>query len=283
MSFRLEKDRRLTFNEQQELVVLEEIYPMNPETGRSLYKVQNKQDNLVYALKIYDLNLNQSSSIKNEMLSMNKLLQRPELFPRFRSYTEQQGMGLLRMDWMDGQSLERVYRTPPKGKADLELRMKTFTRLCDTLTLVHASRVVHRDLKPANILLRNATDAGNHVILIDFGLAFERRSKRGEGTSGYCAPEQLFMRDFSISPQTDIFSLAQVGIWLLAGSTAPLAPNEDFTGWDNAQPGCLCQLSPFITPAAEALLLKPLAYSPKERPRDCQVLKSFSREVLKSC
>jgi serine/threonine protein kinase len=196
---------------------------------------------------------------------------------------EKDGLGLLRMDWMDGGSLERVYQGQPKGKAELELRMKTFGRLCDTVSLVHRSRVVHRDLKPANILLRDAGAAGGQVILIDFGLSFERRTIEGEGTAGYCAPEQVWCRDFGISPQTDIFALAQIAVWLLTGSTAPLLHDEDYRNWDNAGVGSLCSLSPFINAQSEELLLKGLAYSPKNRLRDLQALKTLSLRVLKTC
>ncbi len=74
-------------NEQVELSILELIY-QEFSTGRALYRVHNRNDGLYYALKIFDLSLNESQSIKSEMLALNRQLQRPELFPRYRSYTE---------------------------------------------------------------------------------------------------------------------------------------------------------------------------------------------------
>jgi len=278
-----DKGDKITLSEPQHLIIIDEIYRMHPETGRALFQVQSKVDNLLYALKVFDLKKNKVSSIQNEMLSMNRLLQRPELFPRFRSYSENNGYGFLRMDWMSGKSLERVYGgSLPKGKADLELRMKAFENICETVSIVHKSRLVHRDIKPANILLRDSSSPGSNAILIDFGLSFERRSaKEEEGTRGYSAPEQIYKRDFEISSRTDMFSLAQVACWLICGKPYPLICNDDFNGWENLSPGSLQNVSPFINLKAESALIKGLSFLPKDRPHDMQTFKLFVREILK--
>ncbi|HZN56162.1 MAG TPA: serine/threonine-protein kinase, partial [Candidatus Polarisedimenticolaceae bacterium] len=63
------------------------------------------------------------------------------------------------------------------------------------LAFLHDFRLVHRDLKPGNILVRREPKAGHRVVVLDLGLAVERRtdpaaaSPAMAGTLSYLAPE----------------------------------------------------------------------------------------------
>ena len=72
-------------------------------------------------------------------------------------------------------------------------------KLCDVLDYMHRNRILHMDIKPDNIMI---TNAGNEVVLIDFGRAnymdygkdyvtvqFGGESLEEYGTVGYAAPE----------------------------------------------------------------------------------------------
>lgn len=72
-------------------------------------------------------------------------------------------------------------------------------KLCDVLDYMYRKRILHMDIKPDNIMI---TNAGNEVVLIDFGRAnymdqgkdyvtvqFGGESEEEYGTVGYAAPE----------------------------------------------------------------------------------------------
>lgn len=262
-------------NEQADLRVVELIY-QEFSTGRALYKAHNRSDGLFYAIKIFDLSLNESQSIKSEMLALNRQLQRPELFPRYRSYTEKNGWGYLRLDWMDGDNLTKIYKgTVVSAKADIILRINVLLSVCRAIELVHRAKLLHRDLKPDNVLLRDSKDVSKGIVIIDFGLSTCKR-RREEGTRGYQSPEQEYKRDFNINQCTDIYGIGQIGWWLLTGKPFLEYPNESYTDWADVKSGHLCSLVPAVSEQLEKSLLKALAFNPKNR---YQEVKHLSYEI----
>ncbi len=102
------------------------------------------------------------------------------------------------MEWIDGITLKEWNGGKDDGKA-------IFLQLLDAVRYIHAKQIVHRDLKPSNIMI---THNGNHVKLIDFGLADADSYailKQPAGTLGYISPEQATSRQADI--RNDIYSL----------------------------------------------------------------------------
>lgn len=96
--------------------------------------------------------------------------------------------------------------------------------LCQTLgALAEAHRVgiTHRDVKPENIVLEPRRGGGDHVKLIDFGLARSagapRITKTGAltGTPNYMAPEQI--EGSTLGPSADLYAVGIVLFEMLAG------------------------------------------------------------------
>lgn len=253
------------------LDILAEVYPM-ADTGRALFKVRSSLDGLTYALKQFSLERNDGGTIRREMAALNRQLNHPERFPRYRAYFEKDGFGFLLLDWMDGTQLcDAVPVAPVRGPAEAGARVEILRHICEALSWVHRARHLHRDLKPQNILLRDPRDPRKGVALIDFGLAVERR--RGlEGTPGYAAPEQTDRPDFPLDQRTDLFAVGAIAWWLMTGQEFRYCGDGD--EWSGVGTGTLCALAPGVSPALEAVILRALAYRPDRRPRSAQELKA---------
>lgn len=254
-----------------QLDVLAEIYPMTPDTGRALYKVRSSLDGLTYALKVFDLKMNEAIAIKREMSALNRQLNIPEKFPRYRCFFERQGMGYLLLDWMDGIPLTEIGKSgAAKGPDDVRHRVACLRELCSTLNLVHKTGHCHRDIKPPNILLRDPRNPQRGAILIDFGLAAMKR-RAIEGTKGFAAPEQTEQRDVAIDRRTDVFGVGAVAWWLLAGEEFDYYSDGD-GGWAGLGPGVLRAKVPAVDERLERIILKALSYRPADRQGSAQEL-----------
>lgn len=83
--------------------------------------------------------------------------------------------------------------------------------MASALEFIHANKIVHNDLKPSNILYSPARGA----VLINFGLSFMDGNQTSTGgTPGYLPPEFQFGWR-TRGPQSDIWALGVVILWLL--------------------------------------------------------------------
>ena len=98
--------------------------------------------------------------------------------------------------------------------------------LCDALDVLHAAQCYHRDVAPDNIML---VDAGSRwmPVLLDFGAARKTIESTQVFTAilkpGYAPIEQYGDGELKQGPWTDIYALAGVLYFTLAGSAPPTA------------------------------------------------------------
>ena len=93
------------------------------------------------------------------------------------------------------------------------------------LHLAHELKIVHRDLKPENIMVCRRPDGADYAVVMDFGLAKERKAGAELqkltatgiilGTPEFMSPEQL--RGKPLDARTDIYSLALMVYEMLTG------------------------------------------------------------------
>ncbi|HEY9658375.1 MAG TPA: serine/threonine-protein kinase, partial [Allocoleopsis sp.] len=126
---------------------------------------------------------------------------------RMRDFFVEAGVPYLVMDYIPGQSLDRlVFPNHPLPEA---IAIHYIRQIGAALEVVHRNGLLHRDVKPENIIRRQGTD---QVILIDFGIAREftwgqTQSHTNLVTVGY-APIEQYMVKAQRTPASDVYGLA---------------------------------------------------------------------------
>jgi eukaryotic-like serine/threonine-protein kinase len=142
------------------------------------------------------------------------------------------------------------------------------TEICAGLHIAHEQKIVHRDLKPENIMVCKRPDGSEYAVVMDFGLAKERKAGAELekltatgiilGTPEFMSPEQL--RGKPLDPRTDIYALGLIAYELLTGKLpfAGRTQQELMIARLRNDPSPLSELRPSLglPPALDAVLLK---------------------------
>ena len=175
------------------------------------------------------------------------------------------GLHYIAMEFLDGRPLSDAIQQT--GGLDPQRTVRIFDQIASALDFAHQRGVVHRDIKPANIFL----SADDHVTLVDFGIAKAlasaglTRAGMIVGTPEYMSPEQVDGRP--IGPYSDIYSLGVVLYQMLTGYVpfGGETPSAVMFAHVNKMPMPPSQLSAFVTPEIEAVVMRALAKSPQDR------------------
>jgi len=131
------------------------------------------------------------------------------------------GSPYLVMEYVSGTTLRALIdhgALPPKRALAL------VRQITAGLAHAHAQGIVHRDVKPANIMISEEIGTGDHVRILDFGLARLRgavgrdatQSNIVVGTPNYMAPEQTVGGGL-IDARTDIYAVGVVLFEMICG------------------------------------------------------------------
>lgn len=123
------------------------------------------------------------------------------------------------MDFVSGQDLKALIeqgRVPPARAVEI------VRQVLSGLAHAHELGIIHRDIKPANIVLSQKAGLGDHVKVLDFGLARLQAETTSPlttgivlGTPAYMAPEQI--RGIAIDARADLYACGVLLMELLTG------------------------------------------------------------------
>lgn len=173
------------------------------------------------------------------------------------------------MQYVEGTNLRSALK--PEGM-DFERVAGILKQIGRTVTKAHDKDILHRDLKPENIMLHEE-DGEEQVKVIDFGVAKVKNSvmapstKSGilVGTVAYMSPEQLSLEPLTTA--SDIYALGVIAYEMLTGRR-PFNPSSAFQLLEMQRAGIKIRptrLRPDLPKAAEAVILKALAFNSKDR------------------
>lgn len=179
-----------------------------------------------YAIKVL------SQALSNDQNAMQRLkreaslgmrLAHPNVCHIIRMGETQDGLVYVVMPFVEGEILSD--RNNRKGTLPLAEVAKFVTEIAAGLHVAHDLKIVHRDLKPENIMICKSEDGSERAVVMDFGLAKERRADAELqkltatgiilGTPEFMSPEQL--RGKPLDPRTDVYSLGLMTYEMLTG------------------------------------------------------------------
>ncbi len=168
------------------------------------------KDNRVYCVKRPKKDMRTSEvymSLFRKEFELGIELEHPNIV-RYFAYDEDETGPFIRMDYIDGDSLEAFVAQHPDYFKEKKHRKQFCDELFSAIAYLHDKKMLHLDLKPTNILI---TNKGHHVKLIDLGFGWSESYLHDLGfTREYCAPEQQAAKTELFCPATDIYALGKI-------------------------------------------------------------------------
>ena len=188
-------------------------YEIKEELGKggfgSVYKVINKNDNKIYAIKrvsIKGLNQKDLDYIKNEANILSSI-ENENIVKYYESFYEDDFFNIV-MDYCEYGDLRKIINEfKAKGKIFSKNGIYYLLKnICLGLKEIHEKHLIHRDLKPENLFFKNDL----RLMIGDFGVAKQLQDGTVHaytliGTLDYMAPEIL--RREKYSNKVDIYAL----------------------------------------------------------------------------
>ena len=179
-----------------------------------------------YAIKILSPSLSRDTNAMARLrreAGLGIRLEHPNICHIMRLGETEDGFVYIVMPFVEGELL--VDRTNRLGHIPLDETVRYVKDMAAGLNVAHELKIIHRDLKPENIMLCKQPDGTDRAVVMDFGLAKERKAG-GElekltatgiilGTPEFMSPEQL--RGKPLDARTDVYSLALMTYEMLTG------------------------------------------------------------------
>ncbi len=197
------------------------------EGGMSyVYLAHDVSSNERYAIKILSPALSRDENAMARLrreAALGIRLAHPNVCHIVRMGETEDGLVYVVMPYVEGEILSD--RNNRAGFLPLPLVVQFISEIASGLHVAHELKIIHRDLKPENIMVCQRADGTEYAVVMDFGLAKERKAG-GElekltatgiilGTPEFMSPEQL--RGKPLDPRTDIYSLALMTYEMLTG------------------------------------------------------------------
>jgi serine/threonine-protein kinase len=191
-----------------------------------VYRVEHLQLGKVAAMKVLSpdtaKNREMVQRFRREAQAVSRL-NHPNIVQTF-DFGQWDGALFLIMEFVKGDDLAALLKQA--GALPFPRAARLFVQVCSALSEAHDAGIIHRDLKPENLMVVQRRDGGEHVKVLDFGLAKLREREeqsaaeitsgaRVVGTPYYMAPEQV--RGDPLDARADVYSLGATLYRVLTG------------------------------------------------------------------
>ncbi len=229
-----------------------------------------------YAIKVLSPTLvkdtNAMARLRREA-SLGMRLAHPNVCHIVRLGETEDGIVYVVMPFVKGEILSD--RNNRKGQMPLAEVIPFVQQIAAGLQVAHELKIIHRDLKPENIMVVKNADGSEKAVVMDFGLAKERKAG-GElekltatgiilGTPEFMSPEQL--RGKPLDPRTDVYSLTLMTYEMLTAKLPFEGRNQQemMIARLRNEPISIRSRRPDIPEAVERVLTKGMARNADDR------------------
>lgn len=229
-----------------------------------------------YAIKVLSPSLvkdgNAMARLRREA-ALGMRLEHPNVCHIVRLGETEDGVVYVVMPFVQGEILSD--RNNRKGQLPLSEVVPFVQQIAAGLQVAHELKIIHRDLKPENIMITKNPDGTDRAVVMDFGLAKERKAG-GElekltatgiilGTPEFMSPEQL--RGKPLDPRTDVYSLTLMTYEMLTGKLPFEGKNQQemMIARLRSDPISIRTRRPDIPEAVDAVLTKGMARNADDR------------------
>jgi len=200
-------------------------------------------------------------------------LDHPNVCRIMRLGESEDGLIYLVMPFLKGELLSD--REVKGGPMDAATGIDLLRQVCAGLHHAHELQIVHRDLKPENIMLVLDDGGVERAVVMDFGLAKERRADPSIakltatgiilGTPEFMSPEQI--RGKQLDARSDLYALGIVAFEMFTGKLPFQGRNaqEMMIARLRGQPMALRQLRPDLPPGLDKALARAMESNPDRR------------------
>src|SRR6059036_2188027 len=200
-------------------------------------------------------------------------LDHPNVCRILRLGESEDGLIYLVMPFLKGELLSD--REVKGGPMALAAGIDVLRQVCAGLHHAHELQIVHRDLKPENIMLETEDNGRERAVVMDFGLAKERRAGPEVakltatgivlGTPEFMSPEQI--RGKPLDGRSDVYALGILAFELFTGQLpfAGKSAQETMIARLRGSPAKLRDLRAELPTKLEAVILRCLALDPIKR------------------
>jgi serine/threonine-protein kinase len=249
------------------------------EGGMSyVYLARDVSSRESYAIKVLSAALSRDANAMARLrreASVGMRLAHPNICHIIRLGETQDGLVYVVMPYVQGEVLSD--RNNRKGTLPLDEVVRFVIDIAAGLKVAHELKIVHRDLKPENVMIAANADGSERAVVMDFGLAKERRADAELqkltatgiilGTPEFMSPEQL--RGKPLDGRTDVYALALMTFEMLT-SKLPFpgrTQQELMIARLRNEPTPLRKARPDLAlpEAVERVLLKGMSRDPDER------------------
>jgi serine/threonine-protein kinase len=262
--------------------VLDSRYKVEVKVGEGgmsfVYLARDLETGERFAIKLLSATLAQDAKAMERLrreATFGMRLKHPNICHIIRLGETADGLVYVVMPYVEGELLSD--RTGRIGQIPLPLTVSIVRDIAAGLQLAHEQGIVHRDLKPENVMVCRRPDGSEYAVVMDFGLAKERRAGAELqkltgtgiilGTPEFMSPEQL--RGRQLDGRSDVYSLALITCEMLTGKLPFLGTTQQEIMMARLRGGpvTLRELRPDLEfpDAVQAVIDKALHRSPDDR------------------
>jgi serine/threonine protein kinase len=240
----------------------------------AVYLARNTEDGTPCAVKVLRDDLLLDVRVRERFLYESRAASRvvhPAVARTYEVGETAAGEMFIVMEYVNGPPLRKLIKA---GRMSENRVVLIGAAVAEGLAAAHEKGVIHRDLKPENILVPRGERTDSVIKLVDFGIARIVDAPRITttqhvlGTPQYISPEQAM--GGPIDNRSDVYALGVILYEMIAGALP-------FDGDDaeallrkhiKSRPAPLCEIvAPgAVRPALEALVMRCLEKSPRNRP-----------------